>query len=252
MLRTRAALALALAVGTSFAPVSPLLGTAFGQATRPSIAFATTPKDALKQLNDAMREGDRLRIISLMDAKSPLEASMVDAMASMAEALAGLQRASTKAFGPLGAKDVTGDDGARWSDGQSKIDSAEVKLDGDVATVIYRSRPPTTQKVSTTKPTLSPASNDGPPATAERSEPVSLVRVNGVWKLPVSQLAAGADPAALKLRLAELAVQTKLVQEVTEEIAAGKYETAEKAADAWHSRFMQSLSPKPATQPLGK
>ena len=243
--------AFALVAATAVAVLPPV---AFAQTTRPATQPAATPKDALKQLNVAMRDGDRERIRSLMDSRTPLESSMVDAMASMAEALAGLQRAASKAFGPEGAKDVTGDDGAHWADGLAKIDSAEVNLNGDVATVVYRSPAAQTQPSpppAPADPKAIPATNPPPPA-GERSEPVSLRRVGGEWKLPVSQLSAGADRTALEQRLAELAVQTKLVREVTEEITAGKYDTAEKAADAWHSRFMQSLGPKPATRPAGK
>src|SRR3982751_3970079 len=101
-----------------------------GEAPRPAPTLpsasatqpATTPKEALRQLNAAMRDGDRERIRILMDARTPLEASMVNAMASMAEALAGLQRASNKAFGSQGAKDVTGDDGSRWAEGLARIE----------------------------------------------------------------------------------------------------------------------------------
>jgi hypothetical protein len=242
------------------------------QATRPSTSVATqpatTPKEALRQLNAAMRDGDRARIRTLMDARTPLEASMVDAMASMAEALAGLQRASTKAFSVEGAKEVTGDDGSRWAEGLARIESADVKQSGDVATVTYRARPAPaaphpgiTSTVGGSKPPPTdappgaasrPSTGPAAPAAADRSEPITLRRVNGVWRMPVSQLAPGVDAAALEQRLAELAVQADLVREITAEIDAGKFNTAEQAADAWHSRFMQSLGPKPATRPVTK
>ena len=96
-------------------------------------------------------------IRALMDARTPLEASMVESMASMAEALAELRRAAVKVFGPDAAKDVTGDDGSRWAEGLARIDSADVKLDGDAARVTYRAtaaRPPRTQ------PSLPPSTND--------------------------------------------------------------------------------------------
>src|SRR4051812_38007824 len=141
-LRRLPAIFLACAVTVSVATA------AAGQTTRPTTRVAaapatqpaTTPKEALRQLNAAMRDGDRERIRALMDARTPFEASMVDAMASMAEALAGLQRSSTKAFGPDGAKDVTGDDGSRWAEGLARIESADVKQANDQATVIYRAR----------------------------------------------------------------------------------------------------------------
>jgi hypothetical protein len=271
------ALVFACAVGGMLAtasiaqPAKPPGGVAVAPTTQP----ATTPKEALRQLNAAMRDGDRERIRTLMDARTTLEASMVDAMASMAEALAGLQRASTKAFGADGAKDVTGDDGSRWAEGLARIESADVKLSGDIATVTYRahaagaaaatpaprpgltpvaepkSHPSDAAPGPATRPSAGSSAGAGSaaatPDRAERSEPITLRRVNGVWRMPVSQLAPGVDQPALEQRLAELAVQADLVREITAEIEAAKFTTSEQAADSWHSRFMQSLGPKPAT-----
>src|SRR5262249_46090758 len=97
-------------------------------------------------------------------------------------------------------------------------------------------------------PALATRPATAPAATPETSGPITLRRVNGVWRIPVSQLAPDVDPAALEQRLAELQVLTTLVREVAGDIADGKFATAEQAADAWHSRFFQSLSPKPATR----
>src|SRR5204863_8963486 len=136
---------------------------------------------------------------------------------------------------------VTGDDGSRWAEGLARIESADVKQTGDVATVTYRARatPGPRQGVTTTVEGLKSPPNDvatptasrpstGPasPAAADRSEPITLRRVNGVWRMPVSQLAPGVDQPALEQRLAELAVQADLVREITAEIDAGKFNTA--------------------------
>lgn len=195
-------------------------------------------RGALKSLNIALRDGDGDKIRELMHARTPLETRMVDAMAVMAEAFAALHEAAVEKFGAENARNITGDNEARWAEGLARIDSAEVKIQGDKATVIYEAKPPPTKTASDTTP-------PEPPAAEEKSPPVVLRKVKGKWKLPVSQLAAGAEEEALEQRLAELEVQTGLVREVAEEIAAGAFKTAEEAAEAWHSRFMQSLGPKP-------
>jgi hypothetical protein len=240
------------------------LPAAAAPSTRPATApsSADGPKEMLKALNSAMRDGDRDRIRSLMYAQTPLEQGMVDAMAGMAEALAELQRAALKAFGAEGAYEVTGDRPSRWAEAVARIDAADVKAEGDRATVRYRpagavpappapatapAAPPPAGTSLTSEPAKAPGATTQP--AADKTEPVVLRQVGGEWKLLVSQLATGADRSALEQRLAELAVQTNLVREIAGEIAAGKFETPQKAADAWHSRFMQSLGPRPATRP---
>jgi hypothetical protein len=43
-----------------------------------------------------------------------------------------------------------------------------------------------------------------------------------------------------------LQLQVRIVRELSREIAAGKYRNAETATEAWQSKVMQALGPKPA------
>jgi len=183
----------------------------------PGLSTAT-PKGALKLLAAALRDGDAERIRQVMYASNNSETRMVAAMADMAKAMATLQRSAVKAFGREGAKEVVGDTDASNTDSNARIDSAEVKVQGDIATVTME---------------------DGEEA------PVVLKRVDGRWRLPMAELSRGADLAALEERLAGLAEQSKLVRELAEEVGAGKYASPAQAHEAWQSRAMQASMRRP-------
>lgn len=191
-----------------------------GQVPPPSaeVHDDTTPKGALKMLSAALRDGDAQRIRHVMHAGNPAEVRMVSSMAEMAQAMAQLQRAAVKTFGEEGAKEMVGDTLATDADGRARIDAAEVRLTGDTATVIV------------------PEGEDAP---------VVLKKVGGHWKVPMAELSKNADPTALDERLAELAGQRTLVEELTKEISAGQFATPAQAKEAWQSRAMQSVTRRP-------
>lgn len=182
----------------------------------------TTPKGALKMLAVALRDGDAERIKQVMHASTPAEAKMVNAMAEMAKSMATLQRSAVKAFGREGAKEVVGDTDSTDAESRARIDAADVKIAGDAATVTMA---------------------DGVEA------PVVLKRVDGRWRLPMSELSRGADPKALDERLAELATLAKVVRDLAEEVGAGKYQTAVQAQEAFQSRAMEASMRRTAAVP---
>jgi hypothetical protein len=102
----------------------------------------------------------------------------------------------------------------------TRIDAAEVVVaaDGDSATVRY-------------------------PGT-EQPE-YTLVRTRGEWRIPASHFSKNADPAVLDRRVKEGRLQVQIARELAREIAAGKYRNAETATEAWQSKVMQALGPKP-------
>jgi hypothetical protein len=191
-------------------PAQPRPDDSTSAAVAPSTA---TPKGALKLLAAALRDGDADRIKQVMYASNSSESRMVAAMADMAKAMAALQRSAVNAFGREGAKEVVGDTDATDTESKARIDSADVKVQGDTATVTME---------------------DGEEA------PVVLKRVDGKWRLPMSELSRNADLTALEERLAGLAEQSKLVRELAEEVGAGKYASPAQAHEAWQSRAMQA------------
>lgn len=198
------------------------------------------PKDALKRLAAAMRKGDAAEIRAVLYAADDTEAKMAAAMADYAAALAGLQKSAVAAFGEEGAKELTGD--APPGEEVARIDAAALSVDGDDATVTFVPdkkdvKPPAGQQPKGEE-------EDPPPPP----EPVRLKKVDGHWRVPVAGLSKGAAPEEVKQRLADLAAQTKLIQEISTEVAAGKYKSAEKAGEAWRMK-VYALTPMPSTQP---
>lgn len=187
---------------------------------------ASTPKGALKLLATALRDGDAEKIRQVMDATTAAETRMVAAMADMAKAMADLQKAAVKAFGAEGAKEIVGDTGATDADARARIDAADVRVQGETASVVV--------------------ADDG-------EAPVVLRRVRGQWKVPVAELSRGADESALDERLAELNEQRKLVVQLSKEIGEGQFTTPAQAKDAWQSRAMQAVTRRPpARKPQGE
>lgn len=184
-------------------------------------ADASTPQGALKLLATALRDGDSDRIRTVMHATNPAETRMVGAMADMARAMAELQKAAVKAFGAEGAKEIVGDTQATDAAGRARIDAAEVRVQGDAATIII--------------------------AEGEDA-PVVLKRVGGQWKVPMAELSKNADPAVLDERLAELGEQRKLVVELAREIGEGQFAGPAQAKDAWQSRAMQAVTRRTAAR----
>ena len=205
--------------------LATLCGQASAQTTRPvenSAGTSASARDAVRQLNAAMRAGDVTAMKQIFLATTPAESRMIDADAEMAAALARLRTASVKAYGAHGADTVTGDSDAGAVESAARIDSAEVAVDGDVATVTYRD---------------------------QKNSPFVLKKVDGRWRIPVSQLGKPLDPAALDQRLSDLAVQRRVVDDMAEQIRQKKFATAEQAREAWRTRILQAATSQPATRP---
>lgn len=210
-------------------PATPEAPAAPDPSEPEQVKVAASPKEALKLLNEAMRRGDPAQIRAVMYATSPAEVRMVGVMAEMSEAVADLHRSAVKAFGAAEARTLTGDADALSAQGQTRIDSADVTLHGESATVVY----------------VDKSKDEQGRAVEKRSSPIALLRTGRTWKVRVSQFAPGVSPDALERRVTELEAQTRIVRETAREVAAGRYTTAEQAREAWHSKLMQSLTPRP-------
>lgn len=210
-------------------------------ASKPS-ADETAIRAALKTLAKALQDGDAKGVGEVLHADGAMERKMVDAMASMAAEIARLHKSAAKAFGEDAAKELTGDLSAELS----RIDDAEIIFSGaDAATVRYK--PPTTAPSKPGAPSDERAAEDDLPPPP----PVVLKKIEGRWRVPVSELSRDTTPEEIAQRLADLDAQMKLVAELTGEIAKGKHKSAAKAAEAWQAKMMQALSPRtrPTTEP---
>jgi hypothetical protein len=179
-------------------------------------ADAATPRGALKAFTLALDAGDRARILTLLQTNTDAEKKLAGATADLAEATATLRRAALKTFGaklgrPLGV------DRTATEDAIKRIDAAEETIDGDHAAV----REPQTE---------------GPPLT--------LVKKQSEWRVPVSELIKDVDPADIDRNLSDVATQTRLLRELAAEVEAGKYKTAVEARQVLDKRVMQSAMPQ--------
>ena len=179
-------------------------------------ADPSTPKGALKALAQALDAGDRKAVLDLLSATNPADQKLADATADVAEASARLRQTAGKAFGEEAARPLGVQVGAT-PEAIARIDSAKVQLDGERATVRAND-------------------SEGPPMV--------LARVNGSWKVPVSELSKDVEAADVEKNVAALADQARLLRELSEEVAAGKYKTAADARQALDRRIMQSAFPQ--------
>ena len=190
---------------------------------------------ALKTLAKGLADGNAEQIRHVIHADNPTERKMVDAMADMAVQIAQLYKASAKAFGEEQAKALTGDVAAEMG----RIDRADVAIDGDNATVLY-------------KPEATASKDPADAGTVEASPPMQLKKIEGRWQVPVSSLSKDTTPEEIEQRLSDLEAQSKVIADLTAEVTAGKYKSADKAAEAWQAKVMQALTPPRKPAPDGK
>jgi hypothetical protein len=194
-------------------------------ATAPQSPDEIALRAALKTLAKALQDGDRDQIRRVIYAASPTERKMVDAMATMAAEIAHLYKAAAKAFGDEQAKALTGDLGAELT----RIEQAKVSIDGETATVVYKPGEPAPKQADL--------------ASADPAAPLQLSKIDGRWQVPMAKLSKDATPEQIEQRLADLDVQTKVIAEITAEIAQGKYKNIDAVAEAWQAKVMQALTP---------
>lgn len=187
--------------------------------TAPSI----TPRDALRALNQAMRTGDESHIRALFVGSTPAEVRMIDADAAMAGALARLRAAAVKQFGMKRADVVTGDNDSAGADSTSRIEAADIDVRGDVATVTYHDE--------------------------KNAQQFILKKIDGAWRIPVSELGKPLSSEALDQRLGDLAIQRNVIDDITAKIDEGQYQTPESARDAWRALILKAAASQPATRP---
>jgi hypothetical protein len=183
---------------------------------------ASTPREALRSLNIAQRDGDAKAICSLFLTEDELGARLISAMADYAAALVALHRAAEKAYGLDGANVVTGDINAQSSDALAAIEKAEIMVTGDKASVKY---------------------------AGAKDDPVHLIKAGNRWKLPLADLLANVDKDSEQQRLTELRHQAQLASEMANELSSGKYkEGPSRASAVWRSRLLDPATSRPTTR----
>ena len=194
--------------------------------TAPAELPAGTPKEALRSLNLAQRDGDAAAVRSFFLTVDEEGEKLVSAMADYTAALVALHKAAEKAYGPEGANLVTGDINAQSIEALAAIEKADVVYKGDKS-----------DKADVTY-------------AGAKDAPVQLVKVAGRWKLPLAQLLQGVDKALQHQRLKELLHQAGLASDMARELSNGKYkEGPARAAAVWRSRLLDPMTGGPTTKP---
>jgi len=182
--------------------------------TQPVPADPSSPRGALKALVGAMQVGDVAKIKSLIATTNPTEEKMVDAMATMAVSQKKFRTAARAAYGD-GATELVGNTEADAAAGLAKIDTAPEAINGDTATVDPNERP------------------DIPPMT--------LKKIDGQWRIPISELARGVDPSEIQQRLDDLSLLSRMMDESADEVSKGMYKTPKDATEAINSKMMVAM-----------
>ena len=215
----------------------PTVDQATHPATRPASSPTTlparsldSPREAVKWFATALRDGDAASLHKVIAASSDAEQRMIAGMGDMAKALAKLHAAALAAFGPEAAARFTNDTTSDFDKTLARIEAAEVLIDGDEATVRYIDHDATHQ-----------------------DKPFRLRKVGAVWMIPATQFSGGAAVDVLDRQVAELLVQTRIVNEIAQDVGAGKFRNADAAGLAWRSKMMSAVGGKgPGTEPTTK
>lgn len=185
-------------------------------------ANLATPKDAVRAYGKAMRDGDAgaaKRAVTNADPK------VVEALAAMGSSRRRIIDAAAAKFGDDG-KTVAGGSVLPYGQQFDKmLDDAEVKIDGDTATV--------TQKTGD-------------------AIPITLKRVGGDWKIDYSDITKRGDLIQMLPLMTAMATAN---DELADEIKSGKYATAADAKKAHDQKMQQAImgrakeSNLPSSQP---
>lgn len=208
-----------------------MIGTSRAQpTTAPTTQMAadpTTPKGTLTLLARATASGDSASVRSLLHVTTPQEEKLADILMDRNDVNVKFKAAATKAFGEEVANQIA----PNAVDEEQRIERAEVKIDEDKATV----------------------------KLDEESDPVSLVKVDGKWKLTLAALTAGIPAAEIDVRLDQMNMLSSVVKEATTELNEGKYKTPDELGDAIRGKLTERVlkqqaeaaATQPATQPQG-
>jgi len=172
-------------------------------------ADTSTPKGTVKAMFDAMKKGDAETVKSLTVNGDP---KLLEMLTSMMASNKQLEDAATAKFGADGAS-VLGEQDKVMGDMDKKLETAEVKENGDTATITVKDSP----------------------------DPLTLTKVNGQWKVDLSK--APHMPTAAEMAQLQPVFNAMLDvnKQLAADISAGKFKTAAEAKDAKQQKLMAAM-----------
>lgn len=190
------------------AAVAVVVAWALGAAAGCNKNDLSTPKSAAKSFAKAMEAGDAEAAKAASTGGDP---KMIESMAKVAGNMKKLKEAAVSKFGEEG-KSIGGGPGGK-GDGLSEmvkqVDESTEQITGDTAT-------------------LTPKGG---------GEVLKMKKVNGDWKMDVSQLGGG----MAQLGAGMFDAMAKAAAETTDEINAGKYKTAKEAQTALGMKMVGAM-----------
>jgi hypothetical protein len=182
------------------------------------------PGAAMKAFYRAMEAGDAAAVRAMFFTTTDAEKTLADADAAQLTAARALGEAAKDKFA------ATGDalsKGLPLRDEIAKLDSAEVTVDGDNATI----------------------------KLPGQAKPLRLVKAAGAWKISIADY-AGATPANIEVQTAVLKDLAEVYTTIAAEISADKYPTAQDAQRALQQKLQavmaNTLHKHPPTTAKGK
>jgi hypothetical protein len=180
-----------------------------------------TPRGTLKMMEVASIDGDSVTLKTLFATHSDLEKQVVSAWADNAAARTALGVAQLKKFAP------TLDIAARRA---TLLDRALTAVDGLVETI---------------------NGNNADVGLAGKPAVAKLELVDGKWEVPFSA-AFGQNTADMNLRLQEFNIETDILKELTDDVSAGAFKSADEVQAAFQQRMTAAAKNLSATQPTTK
>jgi hypothetical protein len=230
------------------APAAWSVAPATHPASAPVAVDDSTPRGALKMLLSAMQSADADKLHALLVSRSPLEQRMVDAIVKRADAERRFRGAVEKAYGATGARALVNDSEAQTAAGMAQLDSAEERVEGEVAHVnagegsdMRLQKIDGKWRVPIAQFAASPAERDAAAAAAQQAPAATTQGANSApATAPAGDGTAGKEKA-IEDRLEDEKIALRVIDEMTDEINQGKYKTPQEAADAIRMKSMVEM-----------
>jgi hypothetical protein len=226
--------------------VAALASSAHGQSTtQPTAASAAgaTPKAAVKAFVTAEIKGDSAAIKQVLLTTTPTEQRMAGAIADLAVAIADLDQAMVAKFGASATEPLMGNRDAILADISAKLDKATESVHGDTATVT--SSPDAAGPIPGAAAPTDPATGGGP----SPQDVMTLKRVDGQWKVSVSDLAKGSSSENVERTLSSVDAGIAGYRSVLADLNAGKLTSVDAVAAALNAKMMGTGAMPPPGAP---
>jgi hypothetical protein len=183
--------------------------TAGAQTSQPS-TDAGSPKAAIMEYSKALNAGDGNAMHALLLTTNPTDERMANAMVDYAVALSDLSKKMVAKYGAESAHAAIGDPDVMARTAEETIGRSTESVNGDTAVVSVNK---------------------------SAQGQMTLKKVDGKWKICVAEMARDQDPANVQKTLDAVDKGNSIIKQMSAEVEAGKYPTAEAAKSALNEKI---------------